>query len=145
MCCVNVVSIHKYVWAPPTLNGSSTLELFECSDAIELCNRIMCDFYPGLPHVHMYIYIVYYNLCMNTFCGPSFPDTKSIKSASLIETMQSPFFPGGGRGRNVGEEKAAQLGEPIASFPGLRPASIACSSPHCKQLGTCLAARKMGH
>ena len=34
----------------PALNGSSGLERFECSNAIEIRNRIMFDFYPGLPH-----------------------------------------------------------------------------------------------
>ena len=36
----------------PALNGSSTLERFERSDASEIRNRIMFDFYPGLPHVY---------------------------------------------------------------------------------------------
>ena len=35
----------------PTLNRSSALERFECSNVIELHNEIMFDFYPGLPHV----------------------------------------------------------------------------------------------
>ena len=34
----------------PALNGSSTLEHFERSTTIEICNRIMFNFYPGLPH-----------------------------------------------------------------------------------------------
>ena len=33
------------------LNGSSTLELFERSTTIEICNGIMFNFYPGLPHI----------------------------------------------------------------------------------------------
>ena len=37
----------------PALNISSALECFERSDAIEIHNRIMLDFYPGLPHVGM--------------------------------------------------------------------------------------------
>ena len=36
----------------PALNGSSALERFERSNAIELRNGIMFDFYPGLPHVY---------------------------------------------------------------------------------------------
>ena len=35
----------------PALNGSSVLERFECSNVIEICNRIMFDFYLGLPHL----------------------------------------------------------------------------------------------
>ena len=34
-----------------TLNGSSVLECFECSNAIEIHNGMMFDFYPGLPHI----------------------------------------------------------------------------------------------
>ena len=36
----------------PALNESSALECFECSNAIELRNEIMFDFYPGLPHMY---------------------------------------------------------------------------------------------
>ena len=35
----------------PALNGSSTLQRFEHGNAVEKCNRIMFDFYPGLPHM----------------------------------------------------------------------------------------------
>ena len=35
----------------PTLNRSSALERFKRSSAIEIHNRIMLDFYPGLPHI----------------------------------------------------------------------------------------------
>jgi len=35
----------------PTLNGSSVLERFKRSSAIEIHNRIMFNFYPGLPHI----------------------------------------------------------------------------------------------
>ena len=35
----------------PTLNGSSEIQCFECSDAIEIRNGILLDFYTGLPHV----------------------------------------------------------------------------------------------
>ena len=33
------------------LNGSSVLQHFEHSNAIEIRYRIMFDFYPGLPHL----------------------------------------------------------------------------------------------
>ena len=33
------------------LNGSSALERFEHGNVIEIRNRIMFDFYPGLPHI----------------------------------------------------------------------------------------------
>ena len=35
----------------PALNGSSTQQRFERSNAIEIRNGIMFDFYPGLPHM----------------------------------------------------------------------------------------------
>ena len=50
MRCVNVVSIHEFTQSP-SLNGSSTLEHFKRSNAIEIRNGIMFDFYPGLPHM----------------------------------------------------------------------------------------------
>ena len=36
----------------PAFNRSSALERFEHSNEIEIHNRIMFDFYPGLPHIH---------------------------------------------------------------------------------------------
>ena len=35
----------------PALNGSSALQRFERSNAIEIRNGIMFDLYPGLPHI----------------------------------------------------------------------------------------------
>ena len=35
----------------PALNGSSVQQRFERSNAIEIRNGIMFDFYPGLPHI----------------------------------------------------------------------------------------------
>ena len=35
----------------PALNGSSAQQHFERSNAIEIRNGIMFDFYPGLPHI----------------------------------------------------------------------------------------------
>ena len=37
----------------PALNGSSEIQHFECTGAIEICDGIMSDFYPGLPHIHV--------------------------------------------------------------------------------------------
>ena len=39
----------------PALNRSSALQHFERSNAIEIRNGIMFDFYPGLPHVCVHI------------------------------------------------------------------------------------------
>ena len=36
----------------PTPNGSSALQHFERGNAIEIHNRIVFDFYPGLPHMY---------------------------------------------------------------------------------------------
>ena len=37
----------------PALSRSSEIQRFERADAIELCDRIMFAFYPGLPHMHI--------------------------------------------------------------------------------------------
>ena len=52
----------------PTGNGSTVLQHFECGNAIELCNRIMFNFYPGLPHMYTYMYT--YSFTIYT-CTPS--------------------------------------------------------------------------
>ena len=43
----------------PALNGSSVLQCFEHSNATEIHNIIMFDFYPELPHTEI--------TCMNYF------------------------------------------------------------------------------
>ena len=51
----------------PALNGSSSLERFERSNAIEIRNGIVFDFYPGLPHIYVCMYVcmyVYIYVCM---------------------------------------------------------------------------------
>ena len=35
----------------PASNGSSVLLRFEHDNTVEICNGIMFDFYPGLPHI----------------------------------------------------------------------------------------------
>ena len=39
----------------PTLNGSFALQHFEHGNAVELHNKIMFNFYPGLPHNYIVI------------------------------------------------------------------------------------------
>ena len=34
-----------------SLNGSSVLQRFECSNVVEICNRIIFNFYLRLPHI----------------------------------------------------------------------------------------------
>jgi len=41
-----------------TLNGSSMLECFERSNAREIRNGIMFDFYPGLSHMYKLAYTI---------------------------------------------------------------------------------------
>ena len=36
----------------PALSGSSVLQCFERSNAVEIHNKIMFNFYPGLPHIY---------------------------------------------------------------------------------------------
>ena len=38
-----------------TLCGSSMLQHFECGNVIEICNKIMFDFYPRLPQLSCYV------------------------------------------------------------------------------------------
>ena len=39
----------------PALNGNAALERFECSNAVEIHNGIMFDFYPGLSCSNVYV------------------------------------------------------------------------------------------
>ena len=50
----------------PALNRSSALEHFEHSNASEIRNGIMFDFYPGLPHMHTYVH-TYIHTYMHTY------------------------------------------------------------------------------
>ena len=49
----------------PALNGSSVLERFKCGDAIEIWNGIMFDFYPGLPHIYIFLLYEFYTFLCN--------------------------------------------------------------------------------
>ena len=51
----------------PALNGSSALQRFERSNAIEIRNGIMFDFYPGLPH--MLLHIMYCSVETCHYCA----------------------------------------------------------------------------
>ena len=42
----------------PALNRSSEIQCFENSDAIEICNGIIFDFHPGLPHIAVFRLVV---------------------------------------------------------------------------------------
>ena len=60
MLCKCVKSRVYPLCMSPALNGSFALECFKRGNAIKVCNRIMFDFYLGLPHIHIYIYICIY-------------------------------------------------------------------------------------
>ena len=46
----------------PILNRSSALQHFECSNAVEIRNGRMFDFYLGLPHIYMKLDLVQVSL-----------------------------------------------------------------------------------
>ena len=56
----------------PALNGSSVLQHFERSNAIKICNGIMFDFYPGLPHIVLQQMCLLASSCF-TSCNRSDP------------------------------------------------------------------------
>ena len=66
-CCIFCIDalIHdtstQHVWAPcmRTLNRSSTLQHFKDCIAIKLHNRIMFDFYPRLPHMTFWCFLLH--------------------------------------------------------------------------------------
>ena len=51
----------------PVFNESSLLQHFKCDNTIKLCNRIMFNVYPGLPHEELeclwYTFCIHYHLC----------------------------------------------------------------------------------
>ena len=54
----------------PAINGSSAIQSFKHSNAIEMCNRIAFDFYTGLPHVVIEFWHGFYNhLSLNRKLG----------------------------------------------------------------------------
>ena len=52
--CMNILWIYE-AHMSPALNGSSAIQCFEGSDAIEIRNGITFDFYTELPHMYMYM------------------------------------------------------------------------------------------
>ena len=68
---VHLSSIYK-AHMSPTLNGSSVVRRFLCSDTIKICNGITFDFYTGLPH----LYLLLGALGCNLFSVP-YPDSDS--------------------------------------------------------------------
>ena len=58
---IHAAKMHEYMYLlslcscmSPTLNKSSALQCFECSNTVidKIHNGIMLDFYPGLPHIY---------------------------------------------------------------------------------------------
>ena len=44
----------------PNRKQNTVLQHFECSNVTKICNRMMFDFYPGLPYMQME-----FQICMN--------------------------------------------------------------------------------
>ena len=42
----------------PALNGNTALQCFKHDNVVEICNRIMLDFYPGLPHILIFALLI---------------------------------------------------------------------------------------
>ena len=58
--CQVVMHLHS-VYEPHPYNRSSMLQHFKCSHMIEIHNRILFNFYPGLPHMHnSFVYLSNY-------------------------------------------------------------------------------------
>ena len=45
-----------------TLNRSFALQCFKRSNTVQICNGVMLDFYPGLPHMFTYVFEYTYSL-----------------------------------------------------------------------------------
>ena len=57
MCCVNVSSIFEFtqhVWALP-ITELLCYKHFKRGNVFEIRNRIMFNFYPGLPHIYLHV------------------------------------------------------------------------------------------
>ena len=77
----------------PTLNGSSLIRHFECSDAIKIHDGIIFDFYTGLSHVynlyfvlvldgaHLYIITMYYTMYY-------LPPLQSDHSQEVVDSLK---------------------------------------------------------
>ena len=82
MHCINNKPMNTWhvftVHITPTLNGSSALQHFECGNMIEICNRIMFNFYPGLPRV---------------LDVASFPNTLNIGGSTRYTLLVHVWFP----------------------------------------------------
>ena len=76
-------SCHVYpARVSPALNGSSTLERFERSNASEKRNGIMFDFYPGLPHMYLSMQLLALRLVVRLSLRNSFPFSIALKHLS---------------------------------------------------------------
>ena len=46
----------SYIWALPLMEVLCYMQRFKCSNAVKIRNRIMLDFYPGLPHIKFHLH-----------------------------------------------------------------------------------------
>ena len=54
MRCVNASCINEFtqcIWAPPLTKALCHCACFKCGNASEIHDRVIFDFYPGIPHV----------------------------------------------------------------------------------------------
>ena len=82
----------------PTHNGSSVLQCFERGNAIKIHNRIMFDFYLGLPHMYvMQLMSLPHVAKHETDCGQKSGYHAAIndcglRSASTVDQFASSFL-----------------------------------------------------
>ena len=60
------VYIARMSFAP---NGSTALQRFERGNTVKIHNGIVFDFYPGLPHIHLFLYFSFSVGMLPTLAG----------------------------------------------------------------------------
>ena len=71
----------------PTLNGSFVLQRFKRSNTVELCNGMMFNFYPGLPHVHTLHTVCTYSVQCMYIQLASYPGHVGGRKSGLVSTV----------------------------------------------------------
>ena len=88
----------------PARNRSSVLQDFKCGNAVEICDWIMFDFYPGLPQIHIrsthcYMYLFQHNFnpkshLVHLVKSVTCTLRKCVMLYSGTPLMQTPWGPG---------------------------------------------------
>ena len=71
----------------PDPTGSSVIQCFEGSDAIEIRNRITFDFYTGLPRMHIDNYVTHLKIFNNDYQLLHEIDCKEILRGWIIPSQ----------------------------------------------------------